>query len=655
MGQQWEFPAFFIYDWAKLEQCEQGEALKSVGYAFIKNKNMLWPASVCLIAVLLTIVIINTVVGLLVYYFDPAQSIYWHVLSPYLIALVGSIMVVSVLYEFYVFRAGGYSLARQMGARRLSLIESVPEESVALKIAEQLADTFLIEPPAVYVLPDEVGVNALTAGFNPGNTAIILTWGALQNLDEIELYGLLSHEFNKILSGEAAENTRLKILYSSLTTFSQWGSKIAKRGFYRNGMPAENKFETLFVGIGAVIWLIGSLGVLITRFIKYISLGGRTFKNDQKTRRLIQNDANVQTLLRIYVHHSGSQIHSEYAESISHMCFANSLSQQNWLNIHPSIEQRIYEMNPSLIQDLQLENLKKLQNQPLFSLFRSLEEMAVTSAASWSSPQPLPLLRLSPISFAIKDAVKPLNPENRANTPRPELIERALQTATGSREVMVAILMIRQYREFIPTDAEVSRAIVDSLLNLDGRVHISIFQQACKNIGGMPTTVARQFVMKLARIIQEDGEIGLLDALLLECVKYELNLLPVHTPTALEEVKPQIVRLIDALLHVQQINSDNQLDVRERILKRILTQKELEMYTEISDEPIDLAEILNDISGLLLRDRLSILGIAEICLWNDRIITQDEFDVMELLYWRLGFEVDEIVDQMQKKNSIMII
>ncbi|OIJ38142.1 peptidase M48 [Acinetobacter sp. LCT-H3] len=616
---------------------------------------MLWPASVCLIAVLLTIVIINTVVGLLVYYFDPAQSIYWHVLSPYLIALVGSIMVVSVLYEFYVFRAGGYSLARQMGARRLSLIESVPEESVALKIAEQLADTFLIEPPAVYVLPDEVGVNALTAGFNPGNTAIILTWGALQNLDEIELYGLLSHEFNKILSGEAAENTRLKILYSSLTTFSQWGSKIAKRGFYRNGMPAENKFETLFVGIGAVIWLIGSLGVLITRFIKYISLGGRTFKNDQKTRRLIQNDANVQTLLRIYVHHSGSQIHSEYAESISHMCFANSLSQQNWLNIHPSIEQRIYEMNPSLIQDLQLENLKKLQNQPLFSLFRSLEEMAVTSTASWSSPQPLPLLRLSPISFAIKDAVKPLNPENRANTPRPELIERALQTATGSREVMVAILMIRQYREFIPTDAEVSRAIVDSLLNLDGRVHISIFQQACKNIGGMPTTVARQFVMKLARIIQEDGEIGLLDALLLECVKYELNLLPLHTPTALEEVKPQIVRLIDALLHVQQINSDNQLDVRERILKRILTQKELEMYTEISDEPIDLAEILNDISGLLLRDRLSILGIAEICLWNDRIITQDEFDVMELLYWRLGFEVDEIVDQMQKKNSIMII
>ncbi|WP_180163996.1 M48 family metalloprotease [Acinetobacter sp. YH12049] len=629
--------------------------MRRVGYDFIKNKNMFWPVTMCMAAVFLTVAIINVIVGLIVGYYDSTQSIYWHVLSPFLVAAVLLIMLVSVLYDFYTFRLGGYSLAKQLGARRLSLIESIPEESVVLRMTEQLADTFLIDTPALYVLPDEVGVNALTAGFSPRDTSIILTWGALQTLDEMEMYGLLSHEFNKILSGEAAENTRLKILYSGLTTFSQWGSKIAKRGFYKNGQARDNKFETLFVAIGAVIWLIGSLGVLISRFIKYISLGSRTYRNDQKTKRLIQNDANIQTLLRIYVHHSGSQIHSEYAESISHMCFANSLSPQNWMNIHPSIEQRIFELNPALIHDLQLENLKKLRNQPLFYLFRSLEEASPDVATPWNSPQPLPLLRLSPISFAIRDAIKPLNPEIRENWQRPELIQRALQTATGSREVMVAILMIRQYREFIPTEAEVSRAIVDALLNLDGRVHISIFHEACKNIGTMPATISRQFLTKLAKIIQEDGEIGLLDALLLETVKYELNLLPAHTPTSLEDVKPSIVRLIDALLHVQQINSDNQLDAREKILNRILTKEELEFYRDISDEPIDLAEILNDISGLLLRERLSILGVAEVCLWNDRIITQDELDVLQLLYWRIGFESAEMVELMQKKNSLMIV
>ena len=60
-------------------------------------------------------------------------------------------------------------------------------------------------------------------------------------------------------------------------------------------------------------------------------------------------------------------------------------------------------------------------------------------------------------------------------------------------------------------------------------------------------------------------------------------------------------------------------------------------------------------AGLLLRDRLSVLGGAEICLWNDRIITQDEQDVLELLYWRLGFDSEEIVEQMQKKNRLMIV
>lgn len=426
-------------------------------------------------------------------------------------------------------------------------------------------------------------------------------------------------------------------------------------GFRKTTINKRHQFETTFVAIGGIIWLVGSLGVLVTRLIKYLTLGGRTFRNDFKTKRLIQNDANIQTLLRIYVHHAGSQIHSEYSESIAHMCFANSLSPQSWMNIHPNIEERIYELNPALLQDLQLENLKKLRSQPFFSLFRSLEEINGEVYNPWTSPQPLPLLRLSPISFAINDAIKPLKPEIRRGMKRPELIQRAMLTATGSREVMVAILMIRQYREFIPKEAEVSRAIVDALLNLDGRVHIQIFLEACKNIGHMPASIARQFLTRLAKIIQEDGEIGLLDALLLEKVKYELNLMPLHMPVSLEDAKPQIVRLVDALLHVQQINSPNQLDVRYKILQQVLTLDELSLYEEISDEPLDLAEILNDIAGLLLRDRLSMLGIAELCLWHDRIITQDELDVLELLYWRLGFETREIIDQMQKKNSVMII
>lgn len=63
-------------------------------------------------------------------------------------------------------RKGGHSLAKQLKARRLVKGESTPEEHAALKITEHLAQTFSLNVPTLYVLPDEVGVNALTAGFH---------------------------------------------------------------------------------------------------------------------------------------------------------------------------------------------------------------------------------------------------------------------------------------------------------------------------------------------------------------------------------------------------------------------------------------------------------------------------------------------------------
>ena len=110
--------------------------MKSVSYSFIQNKNMVWSASVCILAVLFTLFILNIILGLLVFYIDQTQSIFWHVLSPYCILLILSVMLTSILYEFYVFRSGGHSLAKQLGARQLSLIESIPEESIVLKITE---------------------------------------------------------------------------------------------------------------------------------------------------------------------------------------------------------------------------------------------------------------------------------------------------------------------------------------------------------------------------------------------------------------------------------------------------------------------------------------------------------------------------------------
>ena len=634
--------------------CVKTKRTETVFTAQHHQRNLLIATIICLFAVALTLLVLNFSFGLVVHYLKPSQNVGWNDYSPIFLGFVSTIMFSSVIYDLYVFRKGGHSLAKQMGARYLKYDECAPEEVAALELTEKLACRFNIDVPTVYVLPHEVGVNALTAGRYSQDTVIILTWGALQNLDELELYGLLSYAFNQILTGEMQQNIRLKILFSALTAFNQIGSRIARYGFRPYGQRKPYKLETVLVAIGGFIWLMGSLGLLISRLIKFMTLSGRTLKNDYRTHELIANDTNLQTLLRIYVHHAGSQIHSAYSESIAHMCFANSLSPQSWLNIHPSIERRIYSLSPSALKELQLENLKRLKTQPFFSLFRPFSESSLEVKPIWIPPKPLPLLRLSPIATSSKDEIKPLSAEIRQSMQRSELLNRALQTSTGAKEVLIAIFMIRQYREFIPKDALVSHAIIDTLLTIDERLYIQIFYDACHRLSYMPVSTARQFLTRIACIIQADGEIGLLDHLLLEYVRAKLNLLPPHMPNAYDEALPDTIRLIDALLHVQQFNSATQLKMRQKVIQELVPAQDWGKYLKLSDEPIDLSCILHHLSGLLLRDRLKVLGIAEQCLWTDHVITQDELDVLELLYWRLGFESKETVAQIQKRNNVVI-
>ncbi|MBF7682138.1 peptidase M48 [Acinetobacter sp. B5B] len=617
------------------------------------KKNLFIATVICLFAIILTLAILNFSFGLMIYYLDQTQSIWWNCYSQTFLICVMMIMLASLMYEIYIFRKGGHSLARQMNARYLDISECTPEEMIAVHITESLAEQFNIVVPSVYILPHEVGVNALTAGADDTDTVIILTWGALQNLDELELHGLLSYTFNQIMTGEAQQNIRLKILFSALITFNQLGSEIARWGFRSDVKQKRHKFESVLVAIGGIIWLMGSLGLLISRLVKYFTLSGRTFKNDVQTQALLQRDTNLQTLLRIYVHHAGSQIHSSYSESIAHMCFANSLSPQSWLNTHPSIKSRIYRLSPHLIKELQQEKLKKLTHLTSFSLFKPFEyEEFATAHILWSTPQPLPSLRRAN-DLRVNpeyDKIYALNPETRKNIDSPQVVIRALQTATGVREVLVAIFMIRQYKAFIPQTVVVSYAIIEALQHIDHRLHVQIFLDACQQLKPMPLSMARKFLTRLANIIQSDGSVGLLDILLLEKVKEKLNLLPVHMPTSNESISKELTTLVDALLHVQYLGQANQKKRRDEMLLQLTGE-----IIQAVHDGVDLGLILHHMEGLLLRDRLKFLYIAEQCLWNDRMITQEELDVLTLLYWRFGFESDAMVNRVLNHNNMMIM
>ncbi|TXJ10094.1 MAG: peptidase M48 [Acinetobacter sp.] len=608
------------------------------------------------IAILIAVAILNFIFGLLAYFFDHSQAIGWHVLSPYIVIFLFLLITGSLLFKWWRYKGNGQTIAEYHQASQLHRHHALPEEMIVLDLNEGLAEECGVSPAHLYVLYDELGINALTVGYAAQDVSIILTWGALQSMNPDELKGMLAHEYCQILSNRYKEHTHLEVLLAGCLTISQIGSYLIVRGTKRKVLAIDSIFAAIYLALGGFIWLLGSVGILTSRILKFMIFYRRQLEMDVNTCELVEQQYLLHALTRIYVHDRGSHIYRVESESIAHYCFANPLNEQSWFTVHPSLSQRIKNLHPYFgrrtVQKSELNwqrfiarILLPTSEEALLDTLDVQQHKDTTSLAS---------LRLFSRHFVAKDAVKALHPDIRASMERPELLLRAMQTATGCREVIIAIFMIRQYRTLIPEDLAVSQAIIDALLKLDGRVYVQIFNEALKNIGHMPTISSRQFLARITQIIQADHEITFLDCLLLEKIKAEQGLLEDATPVARANCVQAIVHIVDAALHVQQVTQHNILKLRHKILKQLLSYAELQQYLNITDQPLDLAHSLRLISGLLVRERLYILIVLENEIWSERMITQDELDMMQILYWRFGFDSQDIVHRMLKKSSALI-
>lgn len=610
------------------------------------------------IAIIAAIGILNFIFGLLVYFFDHSQSIWWHKLSPYIVMFIVVLISSSTIIKFWQYKYNGRAIAHYHQATRLKRKHAVPEELRALDINDELAEEFRVTPAHLYVLYDELGINALTVGYTDADVSIIVTWGALQAMNPDELRGMLAHEYCHIRSKAYTEHTHLEVLLAGCLTISQIGSYLIVQGTERKALAADSIFAAINLALGAFIWLIGSLGILISRILKFIIFYFRQADIDVQTCEWVEPEYLLHALTRIYVHEKGSHIYRVQSEALAHYCFANPLNEQSWFTVHPALASRIKNLHPNFGRKAVVEQKSYWNWQSVISkiLLPTNEEeiQELLDAQQSSETSNLVALRLQPRYPLIKDATRALSPEVRQAMERPELLIRAMQTATGCREVIIAIFTIRQYREFIPDDVLVSHAIVEALLKLDERVYSQILYEAVQNIGQMPTIISRQFLAKITQIIQVDNEICLLDCLLLEQLKASQGLLEEAIPIAKHNCLPAVVHLVDALLYVHYENVQQVQKLREKTLKRLLSYSEYQQFADMSNQPLSLAHSLRLLSGLLVRQKFYLLALLEREIWSERIMTQDELDVMQLLYWRFGYNSEDMLQRTLRQNSLFI-
>jgi len=247
--------------------------------------------------------------------------------------------------RLYQLSGGGVAVADMIGARHMSRDTGELSERRLLNIVEEMALASGIAVPLVFVMEDQHTINAFAAGYSPHEAVVIVTRGALEQLNRDELQGVVAHEFSHILNGDMRLNVTLVGVIAGIVLFGSLGATMMTGGgrSERNGGTVGAGFDIRAFFIGLVLWIIGSIGVFAGRLIKAVIARQREFLADASAVQFTRNPDGIGGAL-FKIGRRGSVIGERHAEELSHMCIGapvNDYFEFAWLTTHPPLDERI--------------------------------------------------------------------------------------------------------------------------------------------------------------------------------------------------------------------------------------------------------------------------------------------------------------------------
>jgi Zn-dependent protease with chaperone function len=281
--------------------------------------------------------------------YDQVQQAGFSLWNPlvFVVTVGGTTLLIGLgsLYKTAQLRDGGASVALGLGGRRVDPDSTKLEERRLLNVIEEMAIASGVPVPDVYVLDNEVGINAFAAGNTTSDAVLGVTHGTLQLLRRTELQGVIGHEFSHILNGDSRINLRAIGLLHGIFLLALIGRFIlhGSRGSRRDGAGAA------LVGFGLLA--IGSVGVLFGRMIQSAISRQRELLADASAVQFTRDsDGLVGALKKI----GGAQAHSYLktpgADEASHIFFSDAIRRlrlfQGLFRTHPPINDRIRKLEP---------------------------------------------------------------------------------------------------------------------------------------------------------------------------------------------------------------------------------------------------------------------------------------------------------------------
>ncbi len=219
---------------------------------------------------------------------------------------------------------------------------SLEENPRIYYMVEGLSIAAGIPMPRIYMIED-TGMNAFATGRNPANGVVVFTRGLLENLNDEELKGVISHELSHIKNYDILLGTIIVVLVGMIAIISN----IILRSFIFGGGRRRSS-RSSGGGILSVIFLVLGLLLLIlspiiATLIRMAISRNREFLADSTGALISRYPAGLANALRKISKHSQVEVASN---ATAHLFIANPFGGKkaafsNLFNTHPPAEERI--------------------------------------------------------------------------------------------------------------------------------------------------------------------------------------------------------------------------------------------------------------------------------------------------------------------------
>lgn len=611
-------------------------------------------AVILIFSLIFSVFILNITVGCILYVLNLSSHIMSHSVSGLVISLYLIAFSLGILYRYTYILKNPLVLVDELSAQKIDeSTEQLTQQNFSIyDLNQHIAQQFSTSTIDIFVV-DEASIQCFNFYLNYEVKQIFVSKGMLHHLSQQELYQVLIAQYILILSGEARECSHYFICLQGYMMTTYYANRLIFIASNKRSTSSKIKYNVQFY-IGWILKALSIVDAWIYQRVQhylfhqdfsldyYITQYSHHYAYALQRMSLYEDLLNLQRIDLTYLSPLAFNQANDFWWSSALQHLKKRLSKLGHWGVNFDIS---YYITDSYHKSVEAD---AVYQQSLFLRGKLFQFDYQKNQFDWQNPSSQVVMskQFNPQNRH-SDQIRPLNPSIRTQQARAYL-KQILPTTSHRLHVLSYIFELRKVHEpsLIQTK-DISAAVTMVFYKADQRLLLEMFEQ-CHMELNIPTIVVKPYILTWSKIIQSDGQIHLLDALMLERVKAKWQLLGKNIPKTLSSVMYSVARLVQAVCYVQPFI------ISEQVYHLAYKETFDELYPEYLPLEIDYHQVFQDLAGLNVEEKLKVLNLIEQLLWHHQKITQDAYDVIILLYWRLGFNHEQMKQMLYKRSQIAI-